>query len=228
VAGHERKCSTSLRGGIAPLALSALGILGCPQLLQDDFSVYGIGGPDTLRDEQRRSDAGSWLHVPLPDGGVSECVALSFQGRRAVYCGGAGDTFPNAQARCSALGMRPVRIDSAAKNAALLELVPPLYTALATLTEEQPSLWIDAQDGALEGTWRWGSDSIFWLGDATGSAQNGAYVNWSAGKPNNNATGPGEDCALIYIGEGTDGLGQWNDAPCDNLHTSLCEDAAAP
>jgi hypothetical protein len=214
---------------MALLAPSTLGILGCPQLLQDDFSVYGAGGPDTLRDGQRtRGDAGPLMHVPLPDGGASECVGMWLQGRRAVYCAGAGDTFAHVQARCSALGMRPLRIDSAAKNAAVLEAVTPLYAALATLTEEQHSLWIDAQDGALEGTWRWGSGTIFWLGGATGSAQNGAYVNWGAGKPNNNAPGPGEDCALIYIGEGSDGLGTWNDAPCDSFHTSLCEDAAAP
>jgi hypothetical protein len=153
------------------------------------------------------------------------CRGLTLQASPAMFCGGAGVTFATAETRCSAQGMRVLRTDSAGRNDAAVEASAPLYAALATVTEPQDSIWIDANDGTTEGTWRWGqAGSVFWIGAAAGSAQNGAYANWDSGKPNNSGSGEGEDCAVVYVGSGAEGaLGSWNDHPCDTAHAFVCE-----
>ncbi|MEZ6122857.1 MAG: LamG-like jellyroll fold domain-containing protein [Planctomycetaceae bacterium] len=46
------------------------------------------------------------------------------------------------------------------------------------------NLWIGASDAATEGDWRWASDGeLFWQGNGSGSAQNGAYTNWLSSQP---------------------------------------------
>jgi len=126
--------------------------------------------------------------------------------------------------RCSAQGMHLARIDSVQKNTAVVQATAPLYDTLATLVEEQDSVWLDARDSTLEGTWRWGAGgTIFWLGAAAGTAQNGSYVNWGASKPNNSGSGTGEDCGVIYIASGAEVVGTWNDHTCESVHAFLCE-----
>ncbi|HKO90603.1 MAG TPA: C-type lectin domain-containing protein [Polyangiaceae bacterium] len=287
----RRQLWTSRLGTLGVLAPLVLGLLGCPQLLQDDFSVLlptepGADLPDdSLHVLDGRPDAGNGGSggsagnggtagsagtvaltdsgtppVPLPDANgpppppgdadapacvpaaeacdgrdndcndvvddspvcPSGCRGVVVEGRGGMFCGGEGATFANAEARCSAQGMRPVVIDSAAKSDAVLQAVLPLYTT--PLSDAQNSLWIDAHDGETEGTWHWGlSGTVFWLGDSTGSVQNGSYVFWAPGKPNNSGTGAGEDCAVLHVDGSTDPLGSWNDETCDGLHTFLCE-----
>ena len=73
--------------------------------------------------------------------------------------------------------------------------------------------WLGGTDSAVEGEWRWIDDPgvpadesgvMFWLGNSTGSAQNGMYTAWNAGEPNNS----GDEDALQIILNGT-----WNDLP---------------
>lgn len=155
---------------------------------------------------------------------ASDCAGLLLQGRSAMYCAGAGHTFAVAQSRCAAEGMRVLRIESAPENDALVQGLAPLYDELSTLVEEQASVWLDAQDVTTEGTWLWVTEGTsFWLGAAAGAAQNGAYVNWASGKPNNSGSGAGEDCAVVYVNSGPDPVGSWNDHACDTLHSFLCE-----
>lgn len=71
------------------------------------------------------------------------------------------------------------------------------------------SLWLGGTDSAVEGNWIWqggGAENgvIFWLGNNTGSVQNGLYANWGGSEPNN--SGGNEDGAVLL----TNGL--WNDA----------------
>jgi len=139
-----------------------------------------------------------------------------------MLCAGNGATFASAEARCLTQSLRPVVIDSAQKSAAVLQAVEPLYAGLSAISETQKSIWVDAHDEEAEGTWHWGSSgTIFWQGDATGSVQNGAYVAWAAGKPND--SGGDEDCAVMHVGSGADPAGTWNDDSCAGLHAFLCE-----
>jgi len=120
--------------------------------------------------------------------------------------------------------MHLVSIESPEENAAILAAVAPL-APLSTVSEPQKSIWLAARDSALEDTWRWGvGGPIFWQGSSGGSAQNGAYTNWSTGKPNDSGSA-GEDCGVMYlVGPGTEGgLGQWNDYVCTDPHAFLCE-----
>lgn len=88
-----------------------------------------------------------------------------------------------------------VTITSAAEN-----------TFVRNLITSGGSIWLDASDAAVEGEWRWmsGPDAgqLFWLGTATGSAQNGYYTNWNGGEPNNSSN---EDGVQLFSGGG------WND-----------------
>jgi hypothetical protein len=153
---------------------------------------------------------------------ASDCTGVVVAGQSGMFCGGAGTTFASAEARCNTQGLRPVVIDSAQKSAAVLQAILPLYTT--PLAEAQNSLWLDAHDAQSEGTWHWGADgTVFWLGDSTGSAQNGAYVGWASGKPNNSGSGEGEDCAVMHVDGSGDPVGTWNDETCDGVHVFFCE-----
>jgi hypothetical protein len=159
---------------------------------------------------------------------ASDCAGVVIAGRGGMFCGGAGSSFADAEARCVTQGMHAVVIDSAQKSAAVLQAVATHYSSLTTISETQSAIWIDAHDGEVEGTWHWGTNGpVFWIGDATGSAQNGAYVDWASGKPNNAGGGDGEDCAVMHVGSGADPLGTWNDDTCEGVHAVFCE-AAQP
>jgi hypothetical protein len=290
----RRELSSPLAGTVCVLASLALGLFGCPQLLDDSFGTAPADQPGKLPDTGRlatngnqattdagaprsrgpNTDAGATRSPPLPDASItpplpdasnpapppdsgprvcvpstelcdgrdndcdgvidnppacaSGCVGVLFDGRSGMFCGSAGATFADAAARCSTQGMLPVVIDSAQKSTAVLQAVEPIYAGLSTISETQHAIWIDAHDGDVEGTWHWGTNGpVFWIGDATGSAQNGAYVDWAAGKPNNSGSGDGEDCAVMHVGSGAEVIGTWNDDTCDGLHTFFCE-APAP
>jgi len=80
----------------------------------------------------------------------------------------------------------------------------------------------DAVETPGVGVW---AGPIFWQGSAAGSAQNGAYTNWTPGKPNDSGSA-GEDCGVLYLKTGTEGeLGRWNDYVCADPHAFLCERA---
>ena len=81
----------------------------------------------------------------------------------------------------------------------------------------QDEAWIGAADQTREGNWRWVSDAaLFWRGPDTGGAVNDAYVNWSAGEPNDNRN---SDCARIVPEQN----GVWADLECLELRAAVCE-----
>lgn len=109
---------------------------------------------------------------------------------------------------------------SAAKSAAEAQTAYGATGYLVTITsvEENDFVsdrltgdgWIGAQDSGTEGTWKWmtgpEAGQTFWIGTASGSAQNGMYEAWAGGEPNQAGE---EDCAETYVSSGT-----WNDFPC--------------
>ena len=70
------------------------------------------------------------------------------------------------------------------------------------------SSWIGAYDYTTENAWEWTDGSAY------------EYSNWNAGEPND--YGNGEDCTEIQTSGG------WNDMPCTNSLTSVCEVPPSP
>lgn len=71
--------------------------------------------------------------------------------------------------------------------------------------------WIGGSDAEIEGTWKWVTGpeqgDVFWVGEANGSAPNGAFEFWNIGEPNNLG---GEDYAHVTA-PGVGITGSWND-----------------
>ena len=71
--------------------------------------------------------------------------------------------------------------------------------------------WIGGSDAEIEGTWKWvtgpENGEIFWIGEANGSAPNGAFEFWNTSEPNNLG---GEDYAHVTA-PGVGIRGSWND-----------------
>ncbi|SIR15582.1 type I secretion C-terminal target domain (VC_A0849 subclass), partial [Rhizobium sp. RU33A] len=74
---------------------------------------------------------------------------------------------------------------------------------------------LGATDQAAEGTWKWvtgpEAGQVFWIGGANGSAQNGAFTNWSSNNPGNLS---GYNSAENYLA--TDVSKNWNDVDASN------------
>lgn len=110
-----------------------------------------------------------------------------------------------------------------ARDAAAAQTYFGLEGYLATLTtEEEAELagsqssgtgWIGASDVNQEGTWQWvtGPEAgmIFWIGEANGAPQNGAYTFWNSNEPNN----LGEEHYAHITDPSIGLLGSWNDLP---------------
>jgi VCBS repeat-containing protein len=104
-------------------------------------------------------------------------------------------------------------------NAALLNGVNGYLANITSAAENafiQSNLtgtaWIGGSDQAVEGQWRWlngpEAGQLFWLGNNTGSAQNGFYTNWQTNEPSNSGGVPGEDGIQFRNSDG-----RWNDIP---------------
>jgi len=99
-----------------------------------------------------------------------------------------------AAALINGVGGYVTNINNAAENAFVVSLI-------------NASSWIGGTDAGVEGEWRWmagpESGTMFWLGAAGGSVQNGLYANWSGGEPNDSG---GNEDGIEFRTNGT-----WND-----------------
>jgi hypothetical protein len=112
-------------------------------------------------------------------------------------------------------------------------------------------IWIGANDGTTEGGWIWnganksGNIPLFWLGNHTGSAVAGSYVNWggtskeSLNEPDDYThtthSPNGQDAAAIGLTEWPSGsssplgiAGEWNDIAVTNEIYYVVEFDSAP
>lgn len=136
------------------------------------------------------------LGTPLPT-----CTFGSLQGKDYWFCRGQ-HTRVQASQHCQAQGMQLVQVDSAAENTFLRD-------------NTARDAWLGATDIGIEGAWLWPNNVRFWQGGPFGQRLGTSFTNWSLLEPNDLL---GEDCAIIQRTNG-----QWNDIPCANTASFVCE-----
>jgi len=156
--------------------------------------------------------SGSGIAGSLANGGSAGSSAASGgSGGLAPGCSSSGTSYvtcptgaiyDEAAATCQSMGMHLIRVDSAEENAWLA----------AALSDS----WLGASDSAVEGEWRWQDGTLFWIGQANGSAQNGLFTAWNALTPS--ASPPAGDCAKMKSNSAT-----WGDVLCISTLPYVCE-----
>ena len=118
------------------------------------------------------------------------------------------------------------RIDSAAENAAIFEV---LSARLSSKQREDTTpddgsgsafIWLGGSDAASEGDWRWvNNGDRFWAGDFNGSSVGGRYHNWGVQPDDANGN---ENALAMGLGGWPEpfydlgAAGQWNDLDPNN------------
>jgi Ca2+-binding RTX toxin-like protein len=113
-----------------------------------------------------------------------------------------------------------VSITSAGEQAAIVDGMSQL---LGPDMASVPGIWLGASDSDTEGQWRWESGpdvgTLFWTGDATGTAVNGAFQNWDSTadppQPNTDENADTEDYLWMTVSADWNNLSpwMWGDAP---------------
>ncbi|XP_018516181.1 CD209 antigen-like protein C isoform X2 [Lates calcarifer] len=104
----------------------------------------------------------------------------------------------NGRMDCRARGADLVVIDSLEKQ-----------MFMSNFTKRKTQAWIGLTDEAHEGTWIWIDGSQLTL------------MYWREGQPDNKGDNKPENCAHIITGEKN--LNNWNDLPCENNLSWICE-----
>jgi hypothetical protein len=148
--------------------------------------------------------------APPPPDAAPPCV-----GERAVVDPSTGHcyirvppslSFASAKLGCVQLGGHLATITSSSEQAVVASLNDN------TIAE----VWIGASDSAQEGDWRWIDNVDF---PPSPSPNASSFQKWNTGEPNNNASSPGEDCAILELRNG----GVWDDRSCSTTLSSVCE-----
>jgi hypothetical protein len=98
--------------------------------------------------------------------------------------------------------MKLIRVDSPEEN--------------AWLAAELGDSWLGASDASVEGEWHWADGTLFWLGNANGTAQSGLFTNWTNLTPS--PSPPAGDCARMDGRQET-----WVDVLCPTKLPYVCE-----
>jgi hypothetical protein len=154
------------------------------------------------------------------------CHGLALAGKTYIFC---FEALQNGAAvsECREQGMHLAWLETKEEAEAVLEAVVKLWPP--DNDDEQHQARLGGTDQADEGHWVWGSDGeLFWEHDedgndpSEGEAVDGAFVNWSEGRPNDNEGN--QDCVAMMIEDGEDGTpGQWNDIVCSDEIAFICE-----
>jgi cysteine-rich repeat protein len=110
----------------------------------------------------------------------------------------------DARETCQMMGGDLVIINSELEQYYLEKLLDPTL-----------NYWIGATDETTEGDWRWVDGTLFWKGNASGTAH--GYTNWEKNQPDN-MSGV-QHYAKIWAGLNF----QWDDSAAGNLYNYICE-----
>jgi hypothetical protein len=136
------------------------------------------------------------------------CPRKTFNGHDYLLCHEERN-WNDANAGCTAAGMRLARIDDAVEDLWLTN-------NMVVLSGQSTQVWIGGTDQAVEGDWRWSDGTLFWIGNNFGTPQNGLYTDWYFKEPND--VGGNEDCASLELKNS-----QWIDSACSLVWPFICE-----
>jgi hypothetical protein len=147
-------------------------------------------------------------------GGVSgdplaTCSFFRFGASEYVICPEPLD-FSAAAADCARREAALVSVGTAEENA---------FVAVSAYGVVSGNLWLGgSRDNDY--VWRWSDGSVFWRGGRDGAAEDGAFVVWQPGEPNDSSTvtTDPERCLALTL-EGND----WNDRACSIDLPYTCE-----
>jgi hypothetical protein len=137
---------------------------------------------------------------------VDLCSCASFNGHAYRFCT-MGRMSGDADNQCTFYGMRLARVDDAIENG----FIRSTADAHGLLNLE---MWVGIQDPSRTLQWQWPDGTVFWMGDASGSAVGGHYANWAATKPSGNTV---RNCGSMLA------AGSWQDRSCTSVLPYVCE-----
>lgn len=177
-------------------------------------ALFGGDGSDTLNG----GDGNDYLHGHAPDmQSVSDILnnnpGMSFNPETGSFYQyvSSGTTFSGAYSAAQGTTLNGVSghmvtIGSQTENDYVFSLTGGAET------------WIGASDSQVDGEWRWltgdESQTSFWLGDGSGSAQSGLFANWGGADPNG---GSGATAAIM------NNAGTWYDRADTESHGYVIE-----
>jgi hypothetical protein len=118
--------------------------------------------------------------------------------------------FEAAAADCARRGALLAGVGSAEENAFISASADGVVSG---------NLWLGGTRDD-EYVWRWPDGTVFWRGGREGAAEDGAFVLWQPGEPNDSSTvtTDPERCLALTLGES-----DWNDRACSITLPYVCE-----
>jgi hypothetical protein len=139
---------------------------------------------------------------------LAACTAASSEANEYLLCT-EPLAFTAAQHDCALRGATLAAITSAAEQSFVATLV-------AELNDDN---WVGGTR-TREYVWSWPDGTVFWRGGPDGTAEDGAYVFWKPGEPNNaSTTSPDTERCLALVVTSA----RWNDRACELSLPYVCE-----
>ena len=137
----------------------------------------------------------------------ADCACHDYGGRAYLFCS-TMRSWSQSSSRCGFDDMALVKIESPSEDEWVVK------TAKA-ITDPRPLtyFWIGASSRDSPGTWHWPDGSVFWQGNASGSAVGDSYANWRVSSPQNTS-----GAACIF----SDDYG-WEEGDCAINRGYVCE-----
>jgi hypothetical protein len=143
---------------------------------------------------------------------LGDCHSGTTAGHDYLFCG-TTVTWTQARNNCVSVGMQLARVDDLAEN-------QWLGASAYNPSGSAEGIWLGASDAAVEGEWRWSDGTLFWLGDAGGTAQGGLFAGWYVNQPVDKHAA--DDCAVLDLGVGST-FGWYNQDCSGGLAVYVCE-----
>lgn len=179
--------------GLASTSWIALGLtmLGCTTTLDPSVVVGGDEG---------EGGTGS--------GTLTTCELFTSETSEYMICA-ERLAYDAATADCERRDATLVVVESAEEND---------FIAVSAEAVVMGDVWLGGRrDGAF--VWSWPDGTVFWRGGPDGTAENGVFVDWKPGEPNNASTTSPDPERCLALTPADD----WNDRACELKLPYICE-----